>query len=400
MFLISLVKIYKMRIAIVVAVYVLFPILIAIAFQKWKWVQKVGSVIIAYAVGIVLSLSGVTLFESGSNDAVTMFAIQKWFMNVTVPLAIPLMLLSCDFRLWAHSLPKTIIVLIGGLVSVVIAVSVGYFVFRDSGIDDFSNLSAMMIGIYTGGTMNFAALGTALHVDSTIMTSLLTIEMLVTFPLIVFIVGGGYRLFRRLLPFKEKDLNSDSDVAVAITDVESYDGMLRRETFFKTLIGLGLAIVFVAAAAGISLLVTGALNEMIIILSVTTMAIVASFSEKIRAIPKTFELGMILILMFSIVVASQFNFYTLQSSAIILIEFVLLVLIVATTLHLLFCRFAKVEGDLFVVANIGLLCSPPFIPPVVGAMGNKKVLVSGLAIGLVGYAVGTYLGIALSLILE
>ena len=389
-----------MRIGFVVAIYVLFPILIAIAFQKWKWVQKVGSVIIAYAVGIVLSLSGVTLFESGSNDAATMLAIQKWFMNVTVPLAIPLMLLSCDFRLWAHSLPKTIIVLIGGLVSVVIAVSVGYFVFRDSGIDDFSNLSAMMIGIYTGGTMNFAALGTALHVDSTIMTSLLTIEMLVTFPLIVFIVGGGFRLFRRLLPFKEKDLNASADVAVAITDVENYDGMLRRETFPKTLVGLGLAIVFVAVAAGISLLVTGALNEMIIILSVTTMAIVASFSEKIRAIPKTFEMGMILILMFSIVVASQFNFYTLQSSAIILIEFVLLVLIVATTLHLLFCRLAKVEGDLFVVANIGLLCSPPFIPPVVGAMGNKKVLVSGLAIGLVGYAVGTYLGIALSLILE
>ena len=388
-----------MRIGFVVAIYVLFPILIAIAFQKWKWVQKVGSVIIAYAVGIVLSLSGVTLFESGSNDAATMLAIQKWFMNVTVPLAIPLMLLSCDFRLWAHSLPKTIIVLIGGLVSVVIAVSVGYFVFRDSGIDDFSNLSAMMIGIYTGGTMNFAALGTALHVDSTIMTSLLTIEMLVTFPLIVFIVGGGFRLFRRLLPYKEKDLNAGADVAVAITDVENYDGMLRRETFPKTLIGLGLAIIFVAAAAGISLLVADALNEMIIILSVTTMAIVASFSEKIRAIPKTFELGMILILMFSIVVASQFNFYTLQSSAIILIEFVLLVLIVVTTLHLLFCRFAKVEGDLFVVANIGLLCSPPFIPPVVGAMGNKKVLVSGLAIGLVGYAVGTYLGIALSLIL-
>ncbi|MBP5584526.1 MAG: DUF819 family protein [Bacteroidales bacterium] len=389
-----------MRIGFVVAIYVLFPVLIAIAFQKWNWVQKVGSVIIAYAVGIVLSLSGATLFETGSSDATTMLAIQKWFMNVTVPLAIPLMLLSCDFRLWAHSLPKTIVVLIGGLVSVVIAVIVGYCVFRDSGIDDFSNLSAMMIGIYTGGTMNFAALGTALHVDSTIMTSLLTIEMLVTFPLIVFIVGGGFRLFRRLLPFKEKDLNAGADVAVAITDVENYDGMLRRETFPKTLIGFGLAIIFVAAAAGISLLVAGAFNEMIIILSVTTMAIVASFFEKIRAIPKTFELGMILILMFSIVVASQFDFYTLQSSAIILIEFVLLVLIVATTLHLLFCRFAKVEGDLFVVANIGLLCSPPFIPPVVGAMGNKKVLVSGLAIGLVGYAVGTYLGIALSLILE
>ena len=47
-----------------------------------------------------------------------------------------------------------------------------------------------------------------------------------------------------------------------------------------------------------------------------------------------------------------------------------------------------------------LLCSPPFVPPVVGAMKNKKVLISGIAIGLVGYAVGTYLGVLIAYILN
>ena len=75
------------------------------------------------------------------------------------------------------------------------------------------------------------------------------------------------------------------------------------------------------------------------------------------------------------------------------------VLLVSILLHFIVCKIFKIEGDLFVVANIGLLCSPPFIPPVVGAMGNKKVLVSGLAIGLVGYAVGTYIGLALAYVL-
>ena len=58
------------------------------------------------------------------------------------------------------------------------------------------------------------------------------------------------------------------------------------------------------------------------------------------------------------------------------------------------------SGDLFSVSQIALLCSPPFVPPVVGAMGNKKVLISGIAIGLVGYALGTYLGVTIMYLLS
>ena len=70
-----------------------------------------------------------------------------------------------------------------------------------------------------------------------------------------------------------------------------------------------------AIAAGVSLLLTGVLSELIIILVITTLAIAASFSEKIRNLPKTFELGMVFILMFSVVVASKFDVSCLNSSA-------------------------------------------------------------------------------------
>ncbi len=79
--------------------------------------------------------------------------------------------------------------------------------------------------------------------------------------------------------------------------------------------------------------------------------------------------------------------------------FILYVIIVACLIHLLICRLTKCSGDLFTVSQVALLCSPPFVPPVVGAMGNKKVLISGLVIGLIGYAIGTYLGVLLFAIL-
>jgi uncharacterized membrane protein len=401
-----------MRIIIAIAIYLLFPIIIVSAFHKWKILQKIGTVILAYAVGIIMSLTGFVTFEPGTADAATFESIQKLIMNISVPLAIPLMLFNCDFKLWTRALPKTILALVGGIVAITVAVISGFFIFRNTGVNDIENVSAMMTGIYTGGTMNFNALGAALGVDPTTITLVLTFQMLITFPLIMFITGGGYRLFRKILPFPDESTSITLNSNMEDHGIENYGMMLNKKVFPKTMLGLLLSIGFLAIGAGLSLLLynlgvvgdqetgTGKLNELVIILTITTLSIIASFSKKIRELPKTFELGMIFILIFSIAVASQFNPYSIDMSAISLGLFVLYIMLVSVIIHIIFCRFSKINGDLYTVAQVGLFCSPPFIPPVVGAMGNKKVLISGIVIGLIGYAIGTYMGVGIAYLLK
>lgn len=382
-----------MKVALITAGYFIFPIIIILLFSRYKWAKAAGTVILAYAVGIIPALFGLTHFEPGS----TGLSIQKTIMNLTVPIAIPLMLFNCNFKLWTKSLPKTAAALGGGLVAVLAAVISGFFIFRHTGISDIANVSAMMTGIYTGGTMNFNALGAALNVEPTTMATVLAFEMIVTFPVIMFIVGGGYKLFRKLLPYRDDSTSNESDASNDLEHgVEQYGDLLRWRVFLRSLIGLVISIGFLAIGAGLSLLITGGLNELVIILTITTLSIIASFSKKIREIPKTFELGMFFILVFSVVVASQFDLNSLDSGSLIIGGFLLFIIVAATLLHLLFCRLFKVSGDLFCVALVALLCSPPFVPPVVGAMGNKKVLISGIVIGLIGYAIGTYIGVALA----
>lgn len=387
-----------MNVTSITLVYVLAPVIIILLYNRYDWVKKVGTVIMAYAVGIIMALCG--LIPTG--DAVgaeQMDSISKTLMNLMVPLAIPLMLFNSDFKLWTKSLPKTFVVLLGGLVAIVTSVIIGYFVFKNTGIPDLGNVAAMMTGIYTGGTMNFYALGAALHVDESIILIAYTFEMVVTFPLIMFFVAGGYKLFRKLLPYKDKTQSAEAEyVDVKDESFEEYKGMFSRGVFGKMMLGLLLSVLILAIGAGLSLLITGKLNELVIILTITTLAIAASFVPWIRNLPKTFELGMFFILIFSVVVASKFDIYSIDSSALAVMGFIAFIMLAALVIHLIICRIFKVEGDLFVVGQVGLLCSPPFIPPVVGAMGNRKVLISGIVIGLVGYAVGTYLGFLLSLL--
>ena len=386
------------KVYIILACYVLVPLLIIEGFKRWKWVQTLGTVVLAYAAGIIASLCGVFHFQD-PEVAVSFSKMQSMMMNVAVPLAIPLMLFNCDFKLWTKALPKTAWALVGGILAVLVSVVSGYFIFRNH-IPEPAKVSGMMTGIYTGGTMNFNALGASLGVDKSVMAIVLAFEMVITTPYIFFLLGGGYKIFRKILPFKDithKGRTDEENVETA--DVENYYGMLEKKNFWGMLKGLGLSVVFLAIGAGLALLITGTLNELVVILTITTLAIIASFFKKVRELPKTFELGMFFILVFSVIVASMFDINSVNGGSLYIGGFVLWIMMMSMLLHLIFCRVAKVSGDLFCVSQVALLCSPPFVPPIVGAMKNKKVLISGIVVGLVGYAAGTYLGALLAWIL-
>ena len=383
---------------IILACYIIFPILIIEAFKRWTIVQKIGTVVLAYAVGIIASLCGVFHFADPAIGA-TFSKLQSTIMNVAVPLAIPLMLFNCDFKLWTKSLPKTAWALVTGIVAVIIASISGYFIFRNN-VPEIAKVTGMMAGIYTGGTMNFNALGAALNVDRSVMAIVLAFQMVITTPYIFFLLGGGYKIFRKLLPYKDITHKGRMDEdQVETADVENYRGMFEKKNFIGMMKGLGLSICFLAVGAGLALLITGTLNELVVILTITTLSIIASFFKKVRELPKTFELGMFFILIFSVIVASMFDINSVNGGSLYIGGFVLWIIGISVGLHLLLCRIAKVSGDLFCVCQVGLLCSPPFVPPIAGAMKNKKVLISGIVVGLVGYAIGTYLGVLLAWVL-
>jgi uncharacterized membrane protein len=386
------------KVYIILACYILFPILIIEGFKRWTIVQKIGTVVLAYAAGIIASLCGV--FEFATPEITSSFEkVQKLMMNVAVPLAIPLMLFNCDFKLWTKALPKTAWALVTGLVAILVSVVSGYFIFRNH-VPDTANVSGMMTGIYTGGTMNFTALGNALQVEKTVISIVLAFEMVITTPYIFFLLGGGYKIFRKILPYKDITHKGRMDEdEVETNDVENYRGMFEKKNFWGMMKGLGLSFVFLAIGAGLAMLITGTLNDLVVILTITTLAIIASFFKKVRELPKTFELGMFFILIFSVIVASMFDINSVRGKSLYIGGFVGWIMLMSVTLHLILCRIAKVSGDLFCVSQVGLLCSPPFVPPVAGAMKNKKVLISGIVIGLIGYAVGTYMGTLVAIVL-
>ena len=87
------------RVYILIALYVLIPVGIIECFKRWGWMHKIGTVVAAYAIGILFALTGLVHFEPGTAAALSFSKLQSTLMSVTVPLAIPLMLFTPAYLL-------------------------------------------------------------------------------------------------------------------------------------------------------------------------------------------------------------------------------------------------------------------------------------------------------------
>ena len=87
------------------------------------------------------------------------------------------------------------------------------------------------------------------------------------------------------------------------------------------------------------------------------------------------------------------NFRTMNyEGALYIVLFQILVIFGSFLLTMLGAKLFKVDGDTAVITSNTLINSPIFVPMIAASMKNKDIIVVGVTIGLVGYAVGNYLG--------
>jgi len=161
-----------------------------------------------------------------------------------------------------------------------------------------------------------------------------------------------------------------------------------------------LAIGVAAISLGFSFMFTGRISMLIIILSITSISIVLSLINQVNQLHNTFESGMYLILIFSLVVASQADFGQFRQIPFLLFQFMAIAVFGSLLLHVLMAKIFKVDADTLMAASTGLINSPPFVPVIAANLKNKDVIISGITIGIIGYAIGNYLGIGLAYFLK
>ena len=369
---------------ILILFYFLAPALILFACHKSNVINKIGSIIIAYALGLIIgNLRILPTYTSEVNDLVN---------TATIPIAIPLLLFATNFKSWIHLAGKTFLSLLLGIASVVIVVIAGYFLFYHGSIKDLWKISGLLIAVYIGGTANMAAVKLMLNIDPGAYLVTHTYDMIVSSIYLLFLMTIAQRVFLKVLPPFKSNLKSEEGNVSALA-FESYDGILAKKKILPLLKAIGISLLIFGIGGGLSMLVPVNSQMLVVVLTITTLGILASFIPSIHKIEKTFEAGMYFILVFSLNVATMADIHSLTNISLNLFLYISLAIFGSLLLQVFLSAIFKVDADTVIITSNALINSAPFVPMVAGALKNKEIIVSGITVGIIGYSIGNYLAL-------
>ena len=388
-------------------IFIFMPAVVLWMCKKVNFLGKIGPILILYIIGVLLGQI------PGLNNEAT-FALKDKITTIMIPLALPMMLFGCQFNFKdMKGVGKS---LLAGLIAVIVATVAGYLLFGSKMVDG-PKVAGLLVGCETGGTINMAALKMALNFPEERYVLLNSYDMLICFLYFIFLLSVGIKWFRKVLPHTDPSAQADHAHATGEAVMEennyrglgSWRGILQILKILLAVIQCLIVAVLIVALVGVVIAlikgdpismktVTGSFGAgwfmPVFILALTTAAIAASFLKPIRKLKYSYNIGLYLIYIFSIAVASMADVTKLNfGQELYTLLFLVCIIFGSLLLQLLLSMLFKIEADMMIVTSVSLINSPPFVPMMTSAMNNRKVLVPGITVGIIGFAVGNYLGV-------
>jgi uncharacterized membrane protein len=357
---------------------VLFPAAAIWAGERFRAAKFLGPVTLCYVAGVVVAnLPGLRLAEGASMRV----------SEVTVPLAIPLLLFSTDVRQWPRlARPLLTSFALACVASVMSAGLIGWF-FRGQ-TEEWWKIAGMLVGVYVGGTANMAAIGRMLETRSETFVLLNTADLAAGGLYLIFLLTLAQRLLLRFMP-----------PFVAAPHHEAFEhpgeglGRWTRHHLQDMGLGFGLAVAIAAVVVGGTLLAFGKLEAGPALLGITSLGIAASLIPRVRRLQGAYELGEYLLLIFCVAMGSLADVRLLTGGSVTMILYVWGVMGLAIVLHVTGSALLRIDVDSTLICSTATIYGPAQIGPVAAAMKNRALVGPGLTLGLAGIALGNYLGL-------
>ena len=365
--------------------------------SKVPFLKKIGAIAICCLLGFLLSLLPLP-YDKGFSQMTA---------SVIVAVAIPLILFGFDLRK-VRSLAKDMLKGYGlQIAATILCSAVAALIANRLGLDHSAQLGGMATGLYVGNTPNMIAVGKALlpAADASVIIEASTADC---------IVGGGYfflvltimcPLYK--LVFRKKKApevkQTDSFETQEITAGNEYDFASiprNRRSIIRLILTILLAAACLAAGAGLELLINGSLDgSLFIMITVSVLGIAGSFVRPIRETKGTYQIGQYLFLMFSLGLCMSLDLSTLIGPILRTALFLAAVQTACVFVHMVLCKLFKLDGGTALITNSAGLYGPPYIAPIAVAYGERQLIAPGIICGVVGLAIGNFLGIGVGSVL-
>ncbi len=353
--------------------------------SRYAWARKISPVVMILFLAALLSNIGLITDRSPFYDELTDF---------TVPFAVCLILFTVnleDLRRTGKALLVAFGVACAG--TVIGALTAGLLL--DSRLalvlgEQAWKLAGPFTGTYTGGSLNFFAMWEGLDIGNPdLFGAANAVDNLTIFPLFA------------LWIFIPNWLRGRYPVARAWGSVDQEVNENRRQSAPPQLRILDLTALAFAAVAVIVLsdliktrLIADAMPNLPSILIVTTLALILAQFRFMKRLQGAFELGNLSFYLFFSAVGAMINVKMAIVLSPVLFIYVMIMIVVHFVCVYGVGRLLRLDIRVITIASAAAKTGPPTVVALANVHGWKTLLLPGVAMGLLGYAVGNYLGFA------
>lgn len=348
------------------------PIILITLHKKYSHISFLSPIVLCYALGIILGNIG-WIKISGN-----FFSIST---QIIVPLAIPLLLITTDFKQWATHARPAIKSITLSIIGVTIAGVITYFLMRNIVSESLITIG-MITGSLIGTNVTLSAVGIAMNANAKTFLLVNSADVLSGAIFLMFLVSIAKPLYSKLLrpyPFQENN--------------EEKNALFQEEKInFKWIEGLQSLLVSVSIvliALTLSYTIKGKIEEGFMIIAISILAIfAATFSAKIRSLKSSDLLGQYLLLIFGLLIGLKADFASIFKESLGILIMATVYYWLSAFFQLLLAFVFKVDVDTTIMTTTGTIFGPVFVVQVATAINNRSVMLTGMVTAIFGYAIG------------
>jgi len=359
-----------------------------------KWLGKISGILVTMISMSLLSMIGIVPVGSGTDTPVPIY---NMVFDYFIPISIPLLLFSSNIVKIIKESGKLLVAFIIGAIGVVICCFIAYFTI-DLG-QDAGNTAGVIAATLVGGSINFIATGEVLNFSTNpFFSATIAVDNFIAnlYILFLFAVPAFGFLSRFFAPVKTNN-NAEEEVKVSS---QKYPINMERIALVL-LIAIGIAAAGQLVSPYIESLINTPLNLSILIITVISLIVANLFPKKLQMLEETsFSIGLWMMYAFLAVIGASTNLQEVLKVGPSLLLFYLIIMV----FHFIFlvgaARLFRLNIYEVIVSSAANIMGPSVAAPMAASLGQKKMVTPAILVGILGYVIGTFIGVSIAVALS
>ncbi len=359
------------------------------------WFGKISGILVTMISMSVLSMTGVIPVASDPTVKVEIYSL---VFDYFIPVAIPLMLFSSNLVKIIRESGKLLLAYIIGAIGIVLGCFLAFHLI-DLGPGS-GNTAGVIAATLIGGSVNFVTTAEILNFSTNpLFTATLAIDNFAAnlYVLLLFLVPSvSFLSF-----FFSKRKNDTEQESTPVNEQEKTNEI----TLERFAIALFVAVLVAGAGTAVSpffqKLFQTELNLSILIITILSIVVANLFPKSLKKLEDTaFSIGLWMMYMFLAVIGAATNLRDILHIGLPVLGFYLTIMIFHFVFLLALARLFKLDVYEVIVSSAANIMGPSVAAPMAASLGQKKLVTPGILTGILGYIIGTFIGVSIALYLS